>query len=132
MSEAARPRPGREPGLESPSLLTDTGFLEGLRRQMLKFATLQLSDSESAEDAVQEALVGALRNASVDWRGLLDDCDFNRQPGLAMPGACAGAKRPHLRDLLLEDPEGRPIRVADHCYGCTAGQGSGCGGALHA
>jgi hypothetical protein len=39
--------------------------------------------------------------------------------------------RPHLRDLLSRDLEGRPIRVAGHCYGCTAGQGSSCGGALH-
>ncbi len=38
--------------------------------------------------------------------------------------------RPHLRDLLLRDPEGEDIRTADHCYGCTAGQGSSCGGAL--
>ncbi len=45
------------------SVLVDAKFLEALRRQMLKFATLQLSDSHLAEDAVQEALVGALRNA---------------------------------------------------------------------
>ena len=38
--------------------------------------------------------------------------------------------RPHLRDLLHQDIEGQAIRVADHCYGCTAGQGSSCGGAL--
>ncbi len=46
------------------SLLADTEFLKGLRRQMLKFATLQLSDSNLAEDAVQEALLGALKNAN--------------------------------------------------------------------
>jgi len=45
------------------SVLTDTAFLNELRRQMLKFATLQLSDSHLAEDAVQEALMGALKNA---------------------------------------------------------------------
>lgn len=45
------------------SVLTDTAFLNDLRRQMLKFATLQLSDSHLAEDAVQEALIGALKNA---------------------------------------------------------------------
>jgi radical SAM/Cys-rich protein len=64
---------------------------------------------------------------SVDWQGYLYDCDFNQQLGLALPDA----GRPHLRDLLRDDPRGRPIRVADHCYGCTAGQGSSCGGALH-
>lgn len=43
--------------------LLDREFLENLRRQMLKFASLQLSDSHQAEDAVQEALMGALKNA---------------------------------------------------------------------
>lgn len=49
---------------EPVSLLSDTEFLEGLRHQMCKFATLQLSDSHLAEDAVQEALIGALKNAN--------------------------------------------------------------------
>jgi radical SAM/Cys-rich protein len=65
---------------------------------------------------------------SVDWQGYLYDCDFNQQLGLALPLG----KRPHLRDLLAQDLADRPIRVADHCYGCTAGQGSSCGGALKA
>ena len=51
------------PDSENTSLLSDTEFLESLRRQMHKFATLQLSDSHLAEDAVQEALIGALKNA---------------------------------------------------------------------
>lgn len=62
---------------------------------------------------------------SVDWQGNLFDCDFNQQLGLKLAG-----KRYHLRDLLQQDLAGRPICVADHCYGCTAGQGSSCGGAL--
>ncbi len=45
------------------SVLSDTAFLNDLRRQMIKFATLQLSNSHAAEDAVQEALMGALKNA---------------------------------------------------------------------
>ena len=44
-------------------LLADTIFLTDIRRQMLKFATLQLSDASQAEDAVQEALIGAMKNA---------------------------------------------------------------------
>jgi len=63
---------------------------------------------------------------SVDWQGFLYDCDFNQQLGLALPGT----GRPHLRNLLEDDLFNRSIRVADHCYGCTAGQGSSCGGAL--
>ena len=65
---------------------------------------------------------------SVDWQGHLYDCDFNQMLGL--PARLPGSARPHLRDLLTQSVEGQPIRVADHCYGCTAGQGSSCGGAL--
>jgi radical SAM/Cys-rich protein len=67
---------------------------------------------------------------SVDWQGYLYDCDFNQM--LGMPAALGVASRPHLRDLLATDALSTPIRVADHCYGCTAGQGSSCGGALEA
>lgn len=65
---------------------------------------------------------------SVDWQGQLYDCDFNQMLGLR--ARLNGARQPHLRDLLAHDPEGEAITVADHCYGCTAGQGSSCGGAL--
>jgi hypothetical protein len=67
---------------------------------------------------------------SVDGQGELYDCDFNQMLGLH--ARVAGAARPHLRDLLAHDVEGEAIVVADHCYGCTAGQGSSCGGALEA
>jgi radical SAM/Cys-rich protein len=67
------------------------------------------------------------RLISVDWQGQLYDCDFNQQ--LALPLGTAGMRR-HLRELLDADVQGDPIRVAGHCYGCTAGQGSSCGGAL--
>jgi radical SAM/Cys-rich protein len=66
---------------------------------------------------------------SVDWRGFVYDCDFNQMLDLPFPHA--GPERLHLSDLLDAELEGRPIRVAGHCYGCTAGQGSSCGGALH-
>lgn len=63
---------------------------------------------------------------SVDWQGYLYDCDFNQQLGLPL----SGGKRKHLRDLLAGDVDSKPIGVADHCFGCTAGQGSSCGGAF--
>ncbi len=65
---------------------------------------------------------------SVDWQGQLYDCDFNQM--LKMPLRSVGSHPLHLRDLLSESLEQRPIQVAGHCYGCTAGQGSSCGGAL--
>jgi radical SAM/Cys-rich protein len=67
---------------------------------------------------------------SVGWQGDLYDCDFNQMLGL--PARLGASSRPHLRDLLTDEAEGASIRVADHCYGCTAGQGSSCGGALEA
>ena len=67
---------------------------------------------------------------SVDWQGDLYDCDFNQMLGLR--ARLNGSGQPHLRDLLVHSAVGEPIRVADHCYGCTAGQGSSCGGALEA
>ncbi|UCF76990.1 MAG: arsenosugar biosynthesis radical SAM protein ArsS [Betaproteobacteria bacterium] len=65
---------------------------------------------------------------SVDWRGYLYDCDFNQMLGL--PLAWRGRPAMHLRDLIGAHLGENPITVKDHCYGCTAGQGSSCGGAL--
>ena len=65
---------------------------------------------------------------SIDWRGYAYDCDFNQMLGL--PLAIAGRARPHLADLLERNLEGNAVVVRDHCFGCTAGQGSSCGGAL--
>jgi len=65
---------------------------------------------------------------SVDWRGFVYDCDFNQM--LDLPLMHGAVERMHLSDLLDENIEGDEIRVAGHCFGCTAGQGSSCGGAL--
>ncbi len=65
---------------------------------------------------------------SVDWQGYVYDCDFNQQLGLALPDE--HHPRLHITDATVTLLESLPIRVADHCYGCTAGQGSSCGGAL--
>jgi radical SAM/Cys-rich protein len=66
---------------------------------------------------------------SVDWRGYVYDCDFNQMLDLPLTAEKRG--RPHLSDLIGRELSGNPIAVRDHCYGCTAGQGSSCGGALH-
>ena len=65
---------------------------------------------------------------SVDWQGYVYDCDFNQMLGL--PLRVNGSPRVHIADLLGARLAGRAIRVRDHCYACTAGQGSSCGGAL--
>ena len=77
----------------------------------------------------QQNLAGVMcrSTVSVDYQGWLSDCDFNQQLGL--PLGTSGLQR-HLRDLLKTSLDDQAIRVAGHCYGCTAGQGSSCGGVL--
>jgi radical SAM/Cys-rich protein len=69
---------------------------------------------------------------SVDWQGNLHDCDFNQMLGMPLQADGRRGATLHLRDLLARDLADSPIAVADHCYACTAGQGSSCGGALAA
>ena len=66
---------------------------------------------------------------SVDWQGFIYDCDFNQMLGLNKTRA--GKEPLHLSDLAAQKLAGQAIIVRDHCYGCTAGQGSSCGGALN-
>ena len=66
---------------------------------------------------------------SVDWQGYVFDCDFNQMLGLSLPHK--NQIRTHLSELMEVNLEKNEIAVADHCYGCTAGQGSSCGGALN-
>ncbi len=62
---------------------------------------------------------------SVDWQGYVYDCDFNQMLGMPLAG-----RSTHLQQLLDDMPEALPIAVGEHCYGCTAGQGSSCTGVL--
>ncbi len=79
---------------------------------------------ENLEDVMCRSLL------SVDWQGYVYDCDFNQMLGLNMQGN--GKPRTHLSELINKNINGISITVRDHCYGCTAGQGSSCGGALSA
>ena len=65
---------------------------------------------------------------SVDWEGHVYDCDFNQMLGLNINN---NNKKLHISELMTIDVNNTQIAVADHCYGCTAGQGSSCGGALN-
>jgi radical SAM/Cys-rich protein len=82
-------------------------------------------------DAYQETNLTSVmcRNMlSVDWQGYVYDCDFNQM--LKLPAMVSNKPKSHIEDLIGVDLTGKPIVVMDHCYGCTAGQGSSCGGAL--
>jgi radical SAM/Cys-rich protein len=65
---------------------------------------------------------------SIDWRGYVYDCDFNQM--LDLPVGGRGQAPRHISELTTAALAGEPIAVSGHCYGCTAGQGSSCGGAL--
>lgn len=65
---------------------------------------------------------------SIDWQGYVYDCDFNQM--LNLPAMLSNKPKTHIKDLMQIKIEGKAIVIKDHCYGCTAGQGSSCGGVL--
>ncbi|MFT5446212.1 MAG: radical SAM/Cys-rich protein [Gammaproteobacteria bacterium] len=87
-------------------------------------STLREAHSDDNLDAVMCRTM-----VSVDWQGDVYDCDFNQMLGLPMQ--LGGQKHVQLSDLLDRELDGNPIVVRDHCFACTAGQGSSCGGALN-
>jgi len=85
--------------------------------------TLKTAYKESNVDAVM-----CRHLLSVDWQGYTYDCDFNQMLGLNLH--IQGKARSHISELSQAKLEDNSIVIRDHCYGCTAGQGSSCGGAL--
>jgi len=69
-----------------------------------------------------------LSTLSIDWQGYVYDCDFNQM--LKLPLGAGSGRQTHITDLINLQLTGQPIMVRQHCYGCTAGQGSSCGGTL--
>jgi radical SAM/Cys-rich protein len=98
------------------SMLQSTGRFEEYVA-LLKYAHRE----ENLEQVMCRSLI------SVDWQGNLYDCDFNQMLDLPM---VEGGRWLRIADLTSDGFDGRRIQVGDHCYGCTAGQGSSCGGAL--
>ncbi|HYL24286.1 MAG TPA: arsenosugar biosynthesis radical SAM (seleno)protein ArsS, partial [Burkholderiales bacterium] len=89
---------------------------------------LQLLRASHRDENLESVMCRSL--VSIDWRGYVYDCDFNQMLGL--PLGQGGRKPVHIRELAEAHLTGAGIAVRDHCYGCTAGQGSSCGGALDA
>lgn len=87
---------------------------------------MQLLRSAHKDSNLQSVMCRSM--ISVDWQGYIYDCDFNQM--LKLPMMFGAKPKVHLSDLIGKDLNGNPIAVMDHCYGCTAGQGSSCGGAL--
>ncbi len=73
--------------------------------------------------------VMCINQLSLDWMGHVYDCDFNQMLKLNLRHPEKKTKL-HIRDIATTDMSQVDIMVADHCFGCTAGQGSSCGGSL--
>jgi len=126
---------GQDFGIRFNHLLTITN------QPIARFGSTLISKGQFGDymqllrDSYRPANIGALMCRSlisVDWQGYLYDCDFNQMLDLpmAMP-ELIGRDRPHLRNLLQTTSlNGNAIVTRDHCYACTAGQGSSCGGSL--
>ena len=132
LEEAYREHLGREYGIVFTRLLTLTNmpiqrFGSTLVSKGLFTGYMQLLREAHRDDNLQHVM--CRNQLSVDWQGHVYDCDFNQMLGL--PLRIEGRARTHLSQLLGRDLDGNPVVVADHCYGCTAGQGSSCGGALN-
>jgi radical SAM/Cys-rich protein len=93
------------------------------KNQLNEYLSLLIESyrSENLENVMCRNLI------SVDWQGYVYDCDFNQMLGLNLGD---NKQHVHISDLINADINGSSIAVRDHCYGCTAGQGSSCTGAL--
>jgi len=87
---------------------------------------MQTLKSAHQHDNVSTVMCRSL--ISVDWQGYLYDCDFNQM--LELPIQDNNNDRLHISTLTNHSLDSTQITIAEHCYGCTAGQGSSCGGAL--
>jgi radical SAM/Cys-rich protein len=128
---------GERFGIVFDSLLTITNmpisrFGSVLLAQGTFEGYMQLLKDNYAADNLDTVMCRSL--LSVDWQGFVYDCDFNQMLELPLqrPDVLASDGAVHLRQLLTTDTNNWPIQVGEHCYGCTAGQGSSCGGALEA
>lgn len=100
-------------------------FAHQLRRQQQLEDYYQLLEQNYQDDNLAEVMCRHL--ISVDWQGYLYDCDFNQMLALPLGGA---ASRTHISEWQAENVLEAEINTGRHCFACTAGQGSSCGGAL--
>jgi len=117
----------REFGLRFDRLFTITNMPIGRFADDLERQGKRLAYESMLEGAFNPSTLGRLMCRSqinVGWDGTLYDCDFNNALGLGAHGRAA-----HVRDLDASFTQ-RLVRTGGHCFGCTAGAGSSCTGAL--
>jgi radical SAM/Cys-rich protein len=115
-------------GIEFNALYTITNmpikrYAHYLRRENLLEEYMQLLIDSFNPATVKEVMCTEL--VSVSWDGMIYDCDFNQMVGLPV-----GYRPTSLWDIESLDELPQSVAVDNHCYGCTAGTGSSCGGAL--
>ncbi len=120
-------------GIRFNHLLTLTNmpiarFRHQLEREGKLASYMQLLVENFARENLEHLMCRSL--ISIDWQGYVHDCDFNQMLGIPLGAADNAGKRVHLEQLMTRDLRGARVAVDSHCYGCTAGQGSSCGGAL--
>lgn len=119
-------------GIEFNSLYTITNLPVSRFASYLRNNNLLADYMQTLMDAFNANTVSGLMcrdTLNVGWRGEVSDCDFNAMLNLGWRDA-TGQAPVYVWDVDLAAVEGREIRTADHCFGCTAGAGSSCGGAL--
>lgn len=93
---------------------------------------MQLLKDNFSDDNLKQLM--CRHTLSIDWQGYVYDCDFNQMLDLPLLNfrdlIATDKKKYHIKELINLDLNQHPIAVGEHCYGCTAGQGSSCGGAL--
>ena len=128
LEEDYRTRLREDFGIEFNHLLTITNLPINRFEHYLKRTGQLESYMQLLVDNFNPATVSPLmcrHLLSVDWQGYVFDCDFNQMLGLPLGG---GKRR--LWELDPGSLQGSVVAVGNHCYGCTAGAGSSCGGAL--
>jgi len=129
LEEAYRKELWERFGLEFTRLLTITNmpmgrFLNDLQRDGKADNYKSLLEESFNHETLQGLM--CRHQICVSWDGTLADCDFNSALGLSL---AKGLPR-HIDDIDPRDLQGRSIVTGEHCFGCTAGCGSSCGGAL--
>ena len=94
--------------------LHESGNLESYMRRLVESFNPQAAHGVMCRNTI-----------SVGWDGRLYDCDFNQMLDIPLAEGVGG----HIRDFDLDALEARTIQTNRHCFGCTAGTGSSCGGA---
>jgi len=129
LEEDYRRELGQRFGIVFSHLLTITNMPLGRFRNELDRRGQQETYLRLLRDSFNLQTVSGLmcRNQlSVGWDGTLYDCDFNLALGLPVNHGAPD----HIKNFKPEDLMMRRIVTGDHCFGCTAGSGSSCGGAL--